>query len=155
MLLGCRVGSMPHSYASSFARFHLFGPASEPSTSEKTAKTAASAASTRIGTYKLIALITSACSRAIAGGSAVSVRLGRRRHLRHCVDQAVDRVAATGFGQVPEQFHGEPHHGRALHAMPGRELHEAGMADHLHERAGKREVPAISVFQRRRVAAQR
>ena len=47
---GCLVGSMPHSYASSLARFHRFGPDRAPMTSEKTAKKAASAARIRIGT---------------------------------------------------------------------------------------------------------
>src|SRR6266568_7845204 len=114
MPLGCLVGSMPHSYASSFARFHRLGPASDPITSEKTAKTADSAASTRIGTYKLIASHHLLCGLPGIVPAAWSARLGRRRHLRHCIDQAINRVAAVGFGQVPEQLHGEPHHGRAL-----------------------------------------
>ena len=42
---------MPHSYASSFARLNLDGPAYEDTRDENTAKATATAPRTRIGTY--------------------------------------------------------------------------------------------------------
>src|SRR5260370_37242058 len=85
------VGSMPLSYDSSLARFHRLGPASAPATSENTAKNAASAACTRIGTYRISIASPPCHSRS---------QLRRRGHLRHRVEHAVDRAAVPGPGPV-------------------------------------------------------
>src|SRR3954464_402354 len=52
---GIGGGSMPHSYASSFARLYRFGPISVAMTTEKIAKPAPRAPSTRMGAYAFTA----------------------------------------------------------------------------------------------------
>src|SRR3954471_24828587 len=52
---GVGVGSMPHSYASSLARLYRFGPISEAMITEKIAKPAPRAPSTRMGAYAFTA----------------------------------------------------------------------------------------------------
>src|SRR5215469_5464458 len=139
------VGSMPLSYASSLARFHRLGPASAPITSEKTANTAASAASTRIGTYRLNITSPPCYSRS---------QLRRRGHLRQGIEEAVDCIAAPGLGEVTEELHREAHDVGPLDAVPGREPHERRMADRVHERAAERVVAAPGVLELPRVGVQ-
>src|SRR5260221_8702926 len=109
---------MPLSYASSLARFHRLGPATPPATSENTANNAASAASTRIGTYRISIASPPCHSRS---------QLSRRGHLRQRVEQAVDCVAAPGLGQVAEELHREAHDVGPRDAMPGSDPHRRGV----------------------------
>src|SRR5262245_4625640 len=132
------VGSMPLSYDSSLARFHRLGPASAPATSENTAKNAASAASTRIGTYRLNITSPPCHSRS---------QLRRRGHLRQRVEKAIDCIAAPRLGEVTEELHREAHDIGPLDAVPGREPHEPRMADRVHERAAERVVAAPGVLE--------
>src|ERR687892_756518 len=71
---GVGVGSIPHSYASSLARLYRFGPISVAMTTEKIAKPAPRAPSTRMGAYAFTAPRSSQ-SALTAGGL-------RRAHIR-------------------------------------------------------------------------
>src|SRR5689334_15024271 len=66
---GVGVGSIPHSYASSLARLYRFGPISVAMTTEKIAKPAPRAPSTRMGAYAFTAPRSSQ-SALTAGGFA-------------------------------------------------------------------------------------
>src|SRR5579859_5921887 len=111
-------------------------------TSEKPANAADSAASIRIGTYKLSTGCLSLLLSFVARG-----RSGRGRQPGQRVDHAVGRITAPWLGQVRQELEREAHQRRAGHPVPGRELHHPRVPDGPDELAPEGVVATVGVPQ--------